>query len=75
MATQTNRASGQTYELLINNFGRDTSHQEIARDYTDLEWMIMEERTSIGVDSRRLAVLNVLLRLELKLARGKLVIE
>ena len=37
--------------------------------------MLVKERTSSGVDSRRLAVLNVRLRFELKLAREKLVIE
>ena len=62
-------------DILINNFGRDKSLQEIARDYNDLEWMLVKERTSSGVDSRRLAVLNVLLCFELKLAREKLVIE
>jgi hypothetical protein len=37
--------------------------------------MIVEERTSGNLDSRRLAELNVLLRFELKLTLEKLVID
>lgn len=62
-------------DILINNFGRDKSLQEIGWDYNDLEWMIVKERTSSSADSRRLAVLNVLLRFALKLAREKVVID
>jgi len=43
--------------------------------HKSLERMIVEERTSGNLDSRRLAELNVLLRFELKLAREKLVID
>ena len=62
-------------DILINNFGRDKSLQEIGRDYNDLEWMVLKERTSSRADSRRLAALNVLLRFERKLAREKLSID
>ena len=62
-------------DILINNFGRDKSLEEIGRDYNDLEGMIVVERASSSADPRRLAALNVLLRFELKLAREKLSID
>jgi hypothetical protein len=60
-------------DLLINQFATDKSLQEIQQDYEDLELLIARERAANGEDSRRLAALNVIAQLQLKLVLEKLV--
>ena len=47
-------------ELLIHNFEDEKTLTQVREDYEDLELLIERERSTNGVDSRRLAALNVL---------------
>jgi hypothetical protein len=60
-------------DVLINHFATNKSLREIQQDYEDLELMIARERAANGEDSRRLAALNVLAQIQLKLVLEKLV--
>jgi hypothetical protein len=60
-------------DVLINHFATNKSLREIQQDYEDLELIIARERAANGEDSRRLAVLNVLAQIQLKLVLENLV--
>ena len=60
-------------DILINNFADEKTLTEVREDYEDLELLIERERTANGVDSRRLAALNVIAQFQLKLVLEKLV--
>jgi len=59
--------------ILIDHFSIDKTLKQIQQDYEDLELMIARERSANGEDSRRLAALNVLAQIQLKLVLEKLV--
>jgi hypothetical protein len=59
-------------DILIHNFSDEKTLTEVREDYEDLELLIERERTANGVDSRRLAALNVIAQFQLKLVLEKL---
>ena len=59
-------------DILIHNFSDEKTLTEVREDYEDLELLIERERTANGVDSRRLAALNVIAQFQLKLVLKKL---
>jgi len=59
--------------ILIDNFSIDKTLKQIQQDHEDLELMIARERAANGEDSRRLAALNLLAQIQLKLVLEKLV--
>ena len=59
--------------ILIDHFSIDKTLKQIQQDYEDLELMIARERSANGEDSRRLAALNLLAQIQLKLVLEKLV--
>jgi hypothetical protein len=59
-------------EILIHNFTDEKTLTEVREDYEDLELLIERERSTNGVDSRRLAALNVIAHIQLKLVLEKL---
>ena len=59
-------------EILIHNFADEKTLTEVREDYEDLELLIERERSINGVDSRRLAALNVIAHFQLKLVLEKL---
>ena len=59
--------------ILIDHFSIDKTLKQIQQDYEDLELMIARERAANGENSRRLAALNVLAQIQLKLVLEKLV--
>ena len=59
--------------ILIDNFSIDKTLKQIQQDHEDLELMIARERAANGEDSHRLAALNVLAQIQLKLVLEKLV--
>ena len=59
-------------DILIHNFSDEKTLTQVRQDYEDLELLIERERSTNGVDSRRLAALNVIAHLQLKLVLEKL---
>jgi len=59
-------------EILIHNFADEKSLTDVREDYEDLELIIERERSANGEESRRLAALKVLARIQLKLVLEKL---
>ena len=59
-------------EILIHNFSDEKTLTQVRQDYEDLELLIERERSTNGVDSRRLAALNVIAQFQLKLVLEKL---
>jgi hypothetical protein len=62
-------------DILINNFGRDKSLNEIADDFESLELEIAREKSAPGEDTQRMAALKILTSFQLRKVLEKLTEE
>ena len=60
-------------DILVNNFGRDKSLNELADDFEMLELAITREKSSHGEATQRMTALRILFSFQLKRVLEKLV--
>ena len=59
--------------ILVNNFGRDKSLNELADDYEALELEVAREKSTHGEDTQRMTALKILSSFQLRRVLEKLV--
>jgi hypothetical protein len=62
-------------DILVNNFSRDKSLNELADDYEALELELAREKSTHGEDTKRMTALRILSSFQLKRVLEKLVEE
>jgi len=58
--------------ILVNNFGRDKSLNELADDYEALELEVAREKSTHGEDTQRMTALKILSSFQLRRVLEKL---
>ena len=62
-------------DILVNNFGRDKSLNELADDFEALELELTHEKSAHGEDTQQMTTLKILSSFQLKRVLEKLVEE